>query len=222
MPSKWFQRGSWRVLFSALALSACDSESGTTPDTLVMGRITPDATAGDSAQDVAELTLDAVQAEEVNVAVPDAEDAPSCPGGFGCPCANNDACGSGFCVQTDTGAICTVQCTDACPTGFECKGISSGGPDLSFVCMPKADPLCVPCATDSDCPGTVGPDTDGSGNARCVQDGIGGGRCGRSCDLDSDCPAGFECDPAQGLDGAEAGTQWLRSRQWRAPCRDAG
>ena len=57
--------------------------------------------------------------------------------------------------------ICTKTCTEACPNGFSCEGISLGGPDIAFICVPETtceDPTpyvfeggCVACLNSTHC-----------------------------------------------------------------------
>lgn len=92
------------------------------------------------------------------------------------PCDENADCLSGFCVEGSDGNICTINCTEDCPTGYQCRGIISGSSDVAFVCVPAvAAPADVVdsdasapdttsaadtiTATDVTAPTDVGPDT---------------------------------------------------------------
>ena len=45
------------------------------------------------------------------------------PYGFGCPCDGNDDCAAGFCVPGPVGDVCTQECLEECPNGWECKQV---------------------------------------------------------------------------------------------------
>jgi hypothetical protein len=91
----------------------------------------------------------------------------SCPRAF--PTAAATAC-----VIEDAGPTCRVT---ACPDGERMAG--------DGACAPDVEVLCLPCATDADC-------TLWAPAARCLQNEIGGMRCGRPCE-NSTCPEGFVC-----------------------------
>ena len=57
-------------------------------------------------------------------------------GTFGAPCVNNSDCFSGWCVEGLEGFICTEGCGEACPEGYDCKGVA-GTSDVAFLCMPR-------------------------------------------------------------------------------------
>ncbi|PKN56091.1 MAG: hypothetical protein CVU56_18085, partial [Deltaproteobacteria bacterium HGW-Deltaproteobacteria-14] len=114
---------------------------------------------------------------------------PSCdddPMPFYCPCDNNVQCASGYCVAVDESGVasrCSKTCEDTCPSGWNCRGVSTGG-DPVFICLPPVNNLCEPCVTDSTC-GTVGD--------RCVAFDDGH-YCGRNCQDDpASCPDQYEC-----------------------------
>ena len=102
------------------------------------------------------------------------------PGEFGAPCIENSDCLTGWCVSSDEGPICTRQCVEDCPFGFNCLGISNGV-DLTFLCVPRQDRLCQPCALDGQC-----------GNGYCVELAEGN-RCTTPCDEVGECPDGYSC-----------------------------
>lgn len=82
------------------------------------------------------------------------------PPDFGEPCDNNSECTTGFCVEGPNGFVCSKTCTEACPTGYSCKGITSGSVDLVFVCVPDGDPVTDVVETDVNTVDTAsGPDT---------------------------------------------------------------
>jgi hypothetical protein len=43
--------------------------------------------------------------------------------GFGDPCNSNGNCASGYCVEKagTSGGVCTKECNNDCPTGWDCK-----------------------------------------------------------------------------------------------------
>ena len=57
------------------------------------------------------------------------------PGSFGCPCQDNGDCLSGFCVPASGGSVCTIECLEECPAGWNCTGIMGFGADLVFLCV---------------------------------------------------------------------------------------
>jgi len=110
-------------------------------------------------------------------------DVPAEPGEFSYPCQSNADCNSGWCVEGEDGYICTKTCDETCPSGYDCKGVSSGGADLVFLCVPRFQKLCVPCSDDLQCNG-----------GRCMQID-GEGQCTFSCNANEadSCPDGFDC-----------------------------
>lgn len=64
-------------------------------------------------------------------------------GGFGWPCSANNQCTSFFCVPFQDGHICTVECEDECPEGWECKAAPIRSQDLVFICQPEGAGLCL-------------------------------------------------------------------------------
>ena len=105
------------------------------------------------------------------------------PGGFGAPCEGNPDCLDGWCVEGTTGFVCTKTCQEDCPAGWSCKGVSSGGADLVFLCLPRVRKLCVPCTDDSQC---------NEGACLEIDDDT---MCGYQCDTSDECPDGFGCQP---------------------------
>jgi len=103
------------------------------------------------------------------------------PYGFGCPCQGNDDCLSGYCVEGTDSYVCTETCMEDCPAGWNCKGLSSAGSDIVFLCVPTPKKLCFPCQKDEQCAG-----------GRCVPMD-GGQHCAMTCGDESGCPDGFEC-----------------------------
>ena len=118
-----------------------------------------------------------------------------CPGGFGCPCDGSDDCKSGYCVPgPGGGSICTEPCVEECPEDYLCK-LLTGTTDTVYLCLPKQDKLCAPCASDAEC-GDLG--------GICLVDASGQGRCGKACDIDSPCPSGYGCEDVETAGGTFA------------------
>ena len=107
----------------------------------------------------------------------------ACPGGFGCACVDNNACDSGFCIETDDGDVCTKTCDSDCPAGYKCIGVTQQT-DVVFICVPDKYELCAPCESAEDCEGAT---------AWCVTIQDGTKRCSPPCTSPDDCPVGFAC-----------------------------
>ena len=106
------------------------------------------------------------------------------PGGFGCGCASNDDCSSGWCVFHLGGKLCTETCVTECPAGWSCE--PAPGPDPVFVCASLYPSLCLPCTKSDDCKDL--------GGGKCVVYGPDmGAFCGAGCDKGIPCPVGYEC-----------------------------
>ena len=110
------------------------------------------------------------------------------PGEFGYPCQDDDECLSGFCVVTLQGKMCTVECLEECPAGWQCGLHEPSLPDQVYICIPGSVSLCRPCMGAADCK-VNGVD---AGDA-CVDHGPEGSFCGSPCLTDEDCPDGFAC-----------------------------
>lgn len=103
-------------------------------------------------------------------------------GSFLSPCSSNDDCESGFCVDSESGPVCTKTCLAGgdCPDGFLCTGIINTWPDLVFVCIPVFQKLCQPCFSDAQC-----------GAGTCKE--IGGIKsCTVPCEKE-ECPKWYQC-----------------------------
>ena len=132
-------------------------------------------------------TLDAGVVDALDGGGADTTGAPVCEdpdsGEFGCPCTTNADCESGYCHATKSGSICTTVCEESCPKGWQCKSTVTG-PDIVWLCVPKADILCEPCADSKEC-GELGD--------LCTPVGATGTYCTLGCDQDGDCPEGYAC-----------------------------
>lgn len=120
-----------------------------------------------------------------------------------------DCKGELSCMITPEGdAICTRRCppdggNDLCNEGepenpMECLGIRPDAGDIVYVCMPRPQTQCRPCAREGDdlsgqC-GTVGLDL-------CAAQPNGEFRCAINCGPDLPCPDGTECSAVPELDG---------------------
>ncbi len=98
------------------------------------------------------------------------------PLGTGCPCASNDECQGGFCIEAQFGFVCTEECVEECQEGWECKGISGFGPDPVFLCIPDVIPLCQSCQSDAEC-GSDGMCVEFDGEFVCTFECLEGGEC---------------------------------------------
>ncbi len=103
------------------------------------------------------------------------------PYGFGCPCKTNSDCDSGYCVEAGVGAVCTTECFEDCPEGWDCRGISGFGVDLIFLCLPATAEVCEPCENDGECENGICDLTDD------------GGFCLPYCPEEGNCPEATEC-----------------------------
>ena len=111
---------------------------------------------------------------------------------FGEPCEEDIRCFSGICLQLGYGGICSDGCISDCPTGWQCFPLGVSGSDISYVCTPQLQYLCLPCVNDSDC---MPPDV--STEAKCVWGNSQGAFCGIGCAGDGDCPVGYGCQSVQ-------------------------
>ncbi len=119
-----------------------------------------------------------------------------CPGNLHCPCAKNEDCFSGFCMETMFGNECSKECLEEgdCPKGWTCQVCGTMGGDPFYCCVPPFQRLCQPCRTDQECIppyGAVGK------KYLCIEFGPEGSFCGTECANDSECPKDFECVPVE-------------------------
>jgi hypothetical protein len=118
----------------------------------------------------------------------------SCPGGTGCPCAANDECDAGLCIEGPDGKQCARTCVDSCDKGFACAQVPQGS-DVVLVCVSSWSRLCLPCTESKEC---IHP---GISDARCIDGGAAGSFCGNGCGDDDDCPSEHGCKDAKDVDG---------------------
>ena len=141
------------------------------------------------------FTFDALEAVEADVGWDPG------PGDPGYPCVASSDCNSGFCIQTQDGKKCTLECLDECPFGWECALHKPSLPDEVYICAPGFMDLCKPCQANADCE-TNGVDL----GELCVNLGGAGSFCGAACLDAEDCPAGHECLEVEAV-GGEMGLQ---------------
>ena len=123
---------------------------------------------------------------------------PQCTPGEGCfldPCDEASECQSGICVEHLGDSVCTVQCVEDCPAGWDCEQLTAFEPDVVFACVSRAALLCRPCGAAEDCAG------EGT-EAVCVLYPDEGRFCGAACEGHQDCPEGYACMDALTVDGA--------------------
>ena len=127
-------------------------------------------------------------------------DAPfvECEPGSGCfldKCQGNGDCQSGWCAEHMGEAVCTKNCTEECPPGWECKQLP--GTDVVYICVSAYSNLCKPCAASVECKAVGGADDV------CVDYGTEGSFCGGACGAGAECPWGFTCLAALTVDGVQ-------------------
>ena len=181
-----------------LLFAACSSGEVTLKGS---AHITADTSAADSTGTIDISGSDRAGQEEDTLSFDDVDlfptditkDTSSCneiPFGFGCGCSDNGDCMSGFCVPSSQGFVCTEECLEDCPEGWECKGSTGFGVDLIFICLPQSDSTCIPCEADEQC----------GSDFMCVSFGDGS-FCTRKCNNAKQCPGDFSCESL----GVEAG-----------------
>ena len=119
---------------------------------------------------------------------------PGCAPGEGCfldKCEENTQCQSGWCVEHMGEGVCSMNCQEECPPGWNCKLLAGTGPDPVYVCISDHSNLCKPCASNGDC------QSEGAATDACISYDKEGSFCGGACEGDDDCPWGFTCMEAQ-------------------------
>ena len=125
----------------------------------------------------------------------------NCETGQGCfldPCTENSDCLSGWCVEHMGAGVCTQACQDECPAGWKCRQVAGTDPDVVFICVSDFTNLCKPCSDSNQCSGIGGADDV------CLAYGQEGSFCGGACQVDADCPWGFDCRKSLSVDGMES------------------
>jgi hypothetical protein len=194
-----------RFAFCALFLMGCSTTSGTADTD---GQVAVD-TGVDSGRGEVVIAADVVDVQEVgnldvtvDTGLESGEiDAPAalCEPGEGCfldPCEGNQDCLSGWCVQHLGESVCTQNCQEECPAGWNCQAVAGTEPDLVFVCVSDFANLCRPCSSNSDCTST------GGAEDACIDYGPGGNFCGGQCEGDGDCPWSFSCKDVTTVEGS--------------------
>ncbi|MCB9519837.1 MAG: hypothetical protein H6699_03050, partial [Myxococcales bacterium] len=105
---------------------------------------------------------------------------------IGCPCADDEDCASGFCVDggAGVGRICSELCSGSCPLpDYDCVVLINSGGDAVQLCVPSAASYCEPCVTDRNC-GRLGD------LCLALDDGQ---HCAPDCSNISSCPPGGSC-----------------------------
>ncbi|MCB9729391.1 MAG: hypothetical protein H6744_20050 [Deltaproteobacteria bacterium] len=209
------RHGSRLMIAALLALGACSTVTPTTD----LGEVSaPDVDAADGTADAPDgPPMDADAAgdadagadadADADIGPTDVSDAETsgCPGAFGCTCDDNADCYSGVCIEGRAGFICTALCDLACPDGYDCKNVTTGGDPVS-VCVPRHVRLCRPCQADVDCA-----DPNATAPGRCLPgpDPDGGRFCGSACSASIPCLDGYTCETTG--EGANASQQCVPS-----------
>jgi len=167
-------------LLPLLLAPACGGDSNGT-DEDGDATVVPDGT-GDVADGIDTDTLDTGGFIEFDIAVDTGETEVSKPSAdFGQPCLGNTDCQSGWCVESPDGYICTAECLEECPESYDCKSVQNAKGDVTFLCLPRVQKLCVSCLQDFQCNGGA-----------CLTI-AGSKQCAAGCDEETDCPDGYTC-----------------------------
>ena len=89
-----------------------------------------DTIADTSSADVSEPDSGQPDTTEPDAAEDDTAEAPTCEPGEGCfgeSCTDADDCLSGICTMHMGDQVCSKTCDEACPEGFACTLVGSGG-----------------------------------------------------------------------------------------------
>ena len=114
-------------------------------------------------------------------------------------CNSNKECCTGWCLPNADGyTVCTEECIEECPAGWECKGVNFGG-DIIFLCHAVEDLLCSKeCQTDFDC---------GAGEHFCME--VGADKfCLQDCSADGECPEYYSCKQVENEEGVTGEQCW--------------
>jgi hypothetical protein len=108
----------------------------------------------------------------------------------GVECNTSSECATGYCIEGFGGRVCTSECTEGCPQGWDCRVTKVDGALVS-LCVPPVFELCTPCTGDAQC-----------GDGICVSLG-GEAHCLPRCPFEGSCPNGYTCetDPSGEHDG---------------------
>jgi hypothetical protein len=180
------------VLFVSMSLMMACGDSGVVQPT-------EDSGVQDTVADTT-VTVDTAPADTLlpDTTQLDTGTSKACEPGEGCfgeSCASTDDCLSGICTMHLGDKVCSKTCDEACPQGWSCTLVGSGG-DGQYVCMSKFSHLCLPCEGSDGCTGETP-------NA-CIKYAEGARFCGGSCDLETPCPSGYACQEVETADGANS------------------
>ncbi len=190
------QVGAGIGLAAAVLLASCGGGDGVvTGEDVAAPDVAPDVAAPPDVDRDAVVSFDLSapdMTEETQDVDPEADVASAdATGGFGDPCRGNADCETGWCVEGVSGYVCTSQCLETCPDGYDCRSVQSNGGDVIFLCLPRVQKVCTPCLEDFQCNGGACLDIDGQS------------RCASRCETTDECPVGYACeaDPAGAEDG---------------------
>ncbi|MFH1531474.1 MAG: hypothetical protein ABIK09_12170 [Pseudomonadota bacterium] len=181
-----------RILIPALTLLLTVACGGGTDPVTTVEDTAPDVGLEDTptgGPDI-EADLGAPDRGAPDVALLDTE--PACEAGTGCfgdPCDDGGGCLSGICVPHMGDTVCTIECLEDCPDGWECLALNSG-PDMIFACLSPYAHLCRPCTGQGDC-------ATGTIEDACIDYAGEGSYCGADCSDDGLCPPGTSCVDAK-------------------------
>ncbi len=170
-----------------LLLAACSSSPATSESTQV---------GEESGADIGVIpSFDSDERSDVaviDVAGRDTDDSGQCTT-LGCPCADDEDCASGYCVDggsSGAGEVCSELCADECSLpDYDCVVLVNSGGDAVQLCVPEERNFCEPCVTDRNC-GRLGD--------VCLEL-LDGRHCTPPCADDTPCEEGF-CTAVQ-VDG---------------------
>ena len=184
------------VLSSLLVFAACGSDK-------VDGFVDPSDTDATVEIFLPDSTPDTTPLELVEVEADGSNEEALCPGCTGAPCEGNGDCNSGYCLEGPNGKECVRTCSDECPAGYACRGVTNAGGDPTFLCLYEHIAYCAPCNVDGDCESGIG----GESGARCLPadptQPDGGKFCRTRC-TPGTCPDGATCEDVT-IDGAAVG-----------------
>ena len=165
-------------------VAGADADVGVAADT---GAV--DTGATDAASDTGAVEVDSGAGDTTVTETADTAEVtkPTCPGGPGCDCINDQVCDGGKCLETAAGKKCAKTCSAVgdCGKGEACKLIGAG--DTQSFCVPAHLSICAPCSLSKDC------QVQGLTDAVCLDYGQEGKFCGGACTDDAGCPDGYSC-----------------------------
>ncbi len=192
----------WTALLGLAVLVAAGCSGGGEKGPSVANVDVP-GTGGDSRPGVLDVGLQDVPGDRGAVADPGhaagddsavaAEDPGPTPAQeqLGRPCEAAGDCESGLCAAGPDGRVCTTDCLEGCPAGWECGSAEIlGGAGEEKACVPAEARLCKACTELAGC---------GDVRECALPPGAGGGAEGGTCllpcgGLGASCPFGFSCE----------------------------